>query len=278
MELTVFQYVAAAAIMFASSVLQGMVGFASGLFGIPLLLMTGFSLPQSVTIILLAAVVQTVAGSYQLRREIDFRRVLRPALIRLAALPLGVSALWVFSSLDRQSIKPVIGVLLLVILIVQWIWPMRPAAEPKPAWEWIAFSLSGFLLGFCGMGGPPMALWVMAHDWSAARSRAFLFFVLMTGMIPQSLLLLYLFGDEVVQAAFLGLLGIPLVMAGTTLGLVLGARLPKARWRRVTYVVLTVIALSAIVSPFWQSRSEPAPKPDAPRPSLPDAAAETESK
>lgn len=261
MELTVFQYVAAGLILLAGSVLQGMVGFASGLFGVPLLLMSGFTLPQSVTMVLLAAVVQTVAGSYQLRREIVLREVWRPSLIRLAALPLGIGTLWLFRSLDQQFVKQLVGVLLLLIVVVQGLWRVGPKDTLHPAWEWIAFASSGYMLGLCGMGGPPMALWVMAHDWTTARSRAFLFFVLMTGMLPQSLLLLWLFGSEVMEAGVLGLLGIPLVAAGTVLGLYLGQGLPRARWRGVTYVVLTLIALSAIVSPFWQRA---APRHDGP--------------
>ena len=38
-----------------------------------------------------------------------------------------------------------------------------------------------FLLGLCGMGGPVMVLWVLAHDWPMNKARAFLFFLFTTG-------------------------------------------------------------------------------------------------
>lgn len=263
MDLSIHQWLAAALILFASSVLQGVVGFASGLFGIPLLLLSGFTLPQSITIILLAAAAQTITGSVRLRREIDLRRAWRPALIRVATLPLGIATLWWASSLDPDLIKQLIGGMLLAIVGFQVLFRVPPMEELPAGWEWLAFSLSGFLLGFCGMGGPPMALWVMAHDWSATRSRAFLFFVLMTGMIPQFCLLLWLYGSEVFQAALLGLIGIPVVLLGTAFGLRLGAGLPKRGLRRIVYVVLTLIAISAIASPFL--RREEAADPTTPR-------------
>ena len=250
-DLSILQLLAAAVIVFASSVLQGVVGFASGLFGIPLLLFSGFTLPQSITIILLAAAAQTITGSVRLRREIDLKRVWRPVLIRVAALPAGIAALWWTASLDQDMIKQMIGVMLLVILAVQLVFRVKPVDRLPAVWEWLAFSASGFLLGFCGMGGPPMALWVMAHDWSAARSRAFLFFVLMTGMIPQFCLLLWIFGSDVWQAALLGLIGVPIVLVGSAVGLRLGAGLPKQGLRRIVYVVLLLIAISAIASPMF---------------------------
>ena len=52
------QYLLVSLILFASSVVQGAVGFASGLFGIPLLMLTGISLPDAVAISLVAAAVQ----------------------------------------------------------------------------------------------------------------------------------------------------------------------------------------------------------------------------
>ena len=250
MDLSTFQLLAAAAIMFASSVLQGIVGFASGLFGIPLLLLSGFTLPQSITIILFTAATQTITGSVRLRREIDLKRVWRPALIRVAALPAGIVALWWAESLNQDMIKQLIGVLLLVILVVQLALRVDPVDRLPAVWEWAAFSASGFLLGFCGMGGPPMALWVMAHDWSANRSRAFLFFVLMTGMLPQFVLLVWIFGADVYQAALLGLISIPIVLLGSAVGLRLGAEVPKQGLRRIVYVVLALIAISAIASPI----------------------------
>src|SRR5258705_4900215 len=87
------QYAAVSLILFASSVVQGAVGFAAGLFGIPLLMISGVSFPDAVAISLVAAAPQNIIPAWQHPRQIDFRRALRPILIRLALLTLGLIAL-----------------------------------------------------------------------------------------------------------------------------------------------------------------------------------------
>src|SRR5688500_3379833 len=71
MSLTITAYLLVALILLASSVLQGAVGFASGLFGIPLLMLTGIALPEAVAISLVASAVQNCTAAWQLRHEID---------------------------------------------------------------------------------------------------------------------------------------------------------------------------------------------------------------
>ena len=94
MPFSLEQYAVVSLVLFASSIVQGAVGFAAGLFGIPLLVLSGISFPDAVAIILVAAAPQNMIPAWRLRREIDFRRALRPLLIRYAFLPLGVAVLW----------------------------------------------------------------------------------------------------------------------------------------------------------------------------------------
>jgi len=253
MDVSLLQLLEVTAILFASSVLQGAVGFASGLFGIPLMMLTGLTLPEAVTVALIASGVQNLTGSWQLRREIDWSTTWRPVLIRTAAIPLGVWVLWLAGMLSEQRVKQIIGVVILAILIVQWLWRVRPRDSLHVGWEWFAFSLSGFMLGFCGMGGPPMVLWVMAHRWSSRKWRAFLFIVFLSGMIPQLLLLYAVFGDQIHSALLLGLVGVPITFAGTYFGLAIGHRLPLGALRAATYAILVLIAVMAIAAPLMSA-------------------------
>src|SRR5687768_11494585 len=93
MSFDLTQFVLVSLILFASSIVQGAVGFAAGLFGIPLLMFTGIPLADAVAISFVAAAVQNCIPCWQLRREIDFRAAMRPMLIRFATMPLGVIAL-----------------------------------------------------------------------------------------------------------------------------------------------------------------------------------------
>jgi uncharacterized membrane protein YfcA len=261
MDLSPSETIAIGAIMFLAGVIQATVGFAGGLFGIPLLVRVGLSLPQAVMVSLIGSLVQSATGAYQLRREIDPRITIRPALIRLITLPVGVYVLGLSQSLPADQIKQLIGVVLLAIVFVQWQWQPAPREKLHAAWEWFALGLSGFMAGFCGMGGPAMVLWVMAHCWSAAKSRAFLFFVFAAGMVPQMLLYWWRFGDDVESAMVLGLVGVVITLAGTFVGLRLGAGLAKHRLRRIAYGLLTLIALDAILSPLYSGRATQAGSP-----------------
>ena len=48
----------------------------------------------------------------------------------------------------------------------------------------LTFTGSGVLAGLCGMGGPPLVLWAMAHDWPTQRIRGFLFAPGASAIIP----------------------------------------------------------------------------------------------
>jgi len=244
------QFAALAAILLGASIIQGTVGFAAGLFGIPLMVMTGLKPSEAIMISLMGSFVQSSFGAYRLREEVHVREVLRPTLIRFITLPLGVFSLQWFDTLPQEEVKQVIGAILLVVLLVQWLWRVEPREQLHAGWEWLAFGLSGFMAGFCGIGGPPMVLWVMAHTWTSHKSRAFMFWIFAAGMIPQAGLMWLQFGREMYWPTILGLLGIAVMVAGTQVGLLIGGKLPRHRLRQMTYGLLVLIALGAMLGPF----------------------------
>jgi uncharacterized membrane protein YfcA len=245
------QFAAVCLVLFASSIVQGAVGFAAGLFGIPLLVLAGVSFPDAVAMSLVAAAPQNFIPAWQLRREIDLSLVWRPMLIRFALLPLGVLALWLVGQSSKETASQVVGVLVLAIVATQWLLRAAPRPRLHPAWEWLAFGLGGFLLGFCGMGGPPMVLWVLAHDWPMNRARAFLFFIFATGLVPQGILLWLFFGGEVLDAMLLASLAFPAVVLGLSAGLALSRLLPDWALRLASVLTLVLIAISAIAAPYF---------------------------
>ncbi len=248
---TLTQYLLVSLIVLTSSVLQGAVGFASGLFGTPLLmLLTGISLPDAVAISLVASAFQNCIAAWQLRREIDFRRSLRPILIRFATLPLGVLALYFVGQQGNAVASQVVGVIILAIVAVQQLSQVPPQPRLHPAWEWSAFGLGGFLLGLCGMGGPPMMLWALAHDWPMNRTRAFMYFIFATGIVPQALLLWAAFGHGILWSMLLGAAVLPAVLVGLYSGLWLNKLISDRVLRGLCVAVLVLIAVSAIVSPY----------------------------
>jgi uncharacterized protein len=250
MSFTVTQYAAVSLILFASSVVQGAVGFAAGLFGIPLLVVCGISFPDAVAISLVAAAPQNIIPAWQLRREIDFLGAVRPMLIRYALMPVGVWVLWLVGRENKDAASQLVGIIVLAIVAVQRAWRVEPQPSLHPAWEWLAFSMGGFLLGLCGMGGPAMVLWVLAHDWPMNRARAFLYYIFATGLPVQALLLWLFFGTEMLQAMLLSAAALPSVLAGLWLGLYLSRLVPDRVLRSLSLAMLVLIAVSAIVTPW----------------------------
>ena len=243
-----------AGILCLGSLLQTIVGFGAGLLGIPLLLLAGFSPVQAVAVVTVTSIIQSAIGSWKLRQSIQFSDTQRPILIRLLMLPVGALALWKLGQHNQQLVKQAIGVSLLLIVLVQW--RLRIAATTKlhPFWEWGAFSTSGLLLGFCGMGGPVLGLWAVAHDWSPKRSRGFIFMVMLGGNIPVAIMHVTLFGSPVAWGFVWGLYGLPWVFLGTIGGLWAARWISKQRLRQVMLGVLAVIGFQAGIWPFLADR------------------------
>jgi uncharacterized membrane protein YfcA len=186
-----------------------------------------------------------------MRREVDFRRSVRPILIRFATLPLGVGALYLVGKESSSLASQVVGAVILSIVAVQWSFRIPPQPKIHDGWEWLAFGMGGFLLGLCGMGGPAMVLWVMAHDWPMNRAKAFLYFLFSTGVPLQALFLWLAFGNEILTPMSIGLATLPVVLCGLYAGLYLGRHCSDRALRRLSMAVLVAIAVSALVSPYF---------------------------
>ncbi|MCA9239764.1 MAG: sulfite exporter TauE/SafE family protein [Planctomycetales bacterium] len=242
-------------VMTLGSLIQGAVGFASGLFSIPLLVMGGVELQEAATINFLLTAVQNTVGAWRLREELTVRDAAVPVVTRWAGLPLGAIALAKTAALDQGLIKQIVGGLLLVTVIVLWLWKAKHRAHISLPTTILAFLTSGFLLGFAAIGGAPMVLYVNALDWSAAKCRAFLFLVSATGVPLMAVLLAINFGRTLLPAVVAAVMVLPVVWVGLHVGLHLGKKLDKPLFRRITFSLLTLIALTALLAPFLMEKS-----------------------
>lgn len=192
------------------------------------------------------AMCQTAFGARDLRHDIPWRIAWASVGVRLLGLMIGVFLLTRLVLLDRQTVQLVVGVILCVMVITQFLWKPRLRDEIHRGWATTAWLSSGLLSGLCGMGGPPVVLWSMSLNWSAHRTRGFLF-VTLGAVIPVQLILLSMtFGAPILWNSALGLLLLPLIYVGSRLGLSIGRRIEKDRLRRLAYAVLLVMGVSAI--------------------------------
>lgn len=233
-------------IVLAGSLLQGTVAFGFGLFSVPLLLMVGLPMPEVLAISAVCTAVQSANGVHHLRQALPWRELGISVAVRGMTMLLGI---WVLSSLvtcAQAQLKFWIGFVMLLLVILQASWQPQPRPRLHPGWNLTAFLTSGFTGGLCAMGGPPLVMWVMAHDWTVERTRAFLFASFMS-LVPLQLAVLYwTFGESVGRGMLVGLALSPVVLLGSWFGLRLGARFSKPVLRRLAFALLVAIALSAM--------------------------------
>jgi uncharacterized membrane protein YfcA len=156
-------------IMTFGSVVQGAVGFASGLIGVPLLMLSGWSLPEAATINLVSTSVQNATGAVKLWSHLEPRELVFPVVVRWLAIPLGTYVAWLADQhLAHNQAKQLIAVVLFAIILLMYFGRVSPRESLNLFWQSLAFSSSGFMFGFASIGGPPLVLYVNALTWSAA--------------------------------------------------------------------------------------------------------------
>ena len=245
-----------ALIMTLGSIVQGAVGFASGLIGVPLLVLCNFSLPEAATINLVSTSLQNVTGAWKLWPHLEKRELVLPVIVRSLALPFGTYAAYLANrQLNPAQSKQLVGVFLLVVVSLLLGLKARPREYLHWSWQVIAFSASGFLMGFAAIGGAPMVLYVNSLDWSAHKSRAFLFFCSAAVLPIAFASFWYEHGTQILPAVGMTLTLMPLILSGLWVGLKLGHQISKPLFRRVTYGLIIAIAVFSIATPFLANRT-----------------------
>ena len=244
------QMLLAALILFAASLIQAMIGFAFNLIAIPLLIWSGFTLAESVAMTSIPIFVQLSLNCWKLRNHIAWRDLPLPIVIRFVTLPIGVALLYTINSMDTGTIKQLVGVILLGIISVQLFVRFKPRESFHRFWDMLAFGTSGVMLGMIGMGGPPVVVWLMAHNWEAKRTRAFVSFLFLVAAPVQIVLLYWKLGDQVGHAFGWGMMLLPVVIVASLIGIRIGNTFDRARLKKAVMFFLFLTAVVSIVSPY----------------------------
>lgn len=229
---------------------QSAAGFAAGLLIIPAMLWGGFSIPEAQASLIVATIPQNTWGVWSFRDAAEPRRLIWPGAARLLFLPVGIASLTWLESFSVVTLRQMVGVMVLIATLVTIGVRPTPRQYVHPGWGWLAFPLSGFFQGLVGMGGPPMVLWVQAHDWDTRQSRVFLFAMYLISIIPALLVLFLFFGDRIVPVSLGTIAIIPWLLVVTWLGLKAGTALGQERLRRVTYGLLLLTGGAGIAAPW----------------------------
>lgn len=241
------QILEAGIIIFLGSILQGAIGFGIGLFSIPIMVWAGIGLPATIAIVTVASGLQTGWSWQRTRDHLPWRDPVPITIVRLLAMPLGIVALGVLSGQGQGVAKQVVGAAIIVILAAQWIFQVKPRQHLAPAWMWVAGLSSGFLTGMISMGGPPLVMWVMAHDWPGRRARAFLWESFLIATPFMMALLGWQFGRAMIIPMLFGAILTPLIVAGSAVGLRVGAMMNRVHLRFAMTILLLIIAVTSLV-------------------------------
>ena len=164
----------AAVVMFMGSTVLSTIGFGIGMTTIPALLFV-FD-PQTVVIVVnTVSLILFVLIVFQNRTELPFRRVGPLALAGLAAVPVGV---FVLKESDSHALKIAISAITILLTILIASRAQAPIPRGLLTGLVVAFGVS-LTLNALGIGGPVMALYIFAQNWSrnAVRGALSLYFL-----------------------------------------------------------------------------------------------------
>ncbi len=226
---------------------QSAIGFGYALFAIAPLLWIGIPLPSAIAIICTCTAIQSVLAARRLRANVPWGLVYKAALTRFGFMIIGMLLLKVLVDNNSSNIKGIVGGVLCFLVLIQFVWRPKPVDEMHLGWGVLSWISSGLLSGFCGMGGPPLVLWSMAHSWSTKKTKGFLFAVFALISPLQVIMLGVVFGVDILWNVALGLAFSPVVYLGYRIGLPLGSRMDKTKLRRVALTVLFFTGITAVM-------------------------------
>jgi len=227
---------------FVAALVTGIAGFAFGLVAAAVWLHILTPLQTATLIIAFGLVVQGISV-WKLRHALRWSR-LWPFLVGGAlGVPLGVAILgWA----PPDHVRTAVGVLLVLYSSYTL---ARPAIKPikgggATADASVGF-LNGVLGGLTGLAGILTTIWCGIRGWPKDEQRA-IFQPIGVAIFAMSAFWLGIKGAVSTDTAWLFVVGLPVLLAGTWLGLKLYGHLDEAGFRKVVLILLLVSGLALI--------------------------------
>jgi uncharacterized membrane protein YfcA len=219
---------------FAGALVAGLSGFAFGLVAASIWLYILTPLQTATLIIAFGLIVQGYSV-WKLRHALDWSR-LWPFLIGAAiGVPAGVTILtWA----NPVHVRAGTGIFLVLFSLYAL---FRPAMKPitaggAPADAGVGF-LNGVLAGITGLAGILVTIWCGLRGWPKDQQRA-VFQPAAVAIFAMSAAWLGAKSAVSADTIRLFLFGVPVLLAGTWLGMKLYGRLDEAKFRKVVLVLL----------------------------------------
>jgi uncharacterized membrane protein YfcA len=221
---------------FAGALVAGLSGFAFGLVAASIWLYI-LSPLQSATLIVAFGLIVQGYSVWKLRHALDWKK-LRPFIIGAAiGVPMGVTVLtWT----DPAWVRAGVGVFLVLYSLYAF---FRPTLKPVEGGGAVADAgvgfLNGVLGGMTGLAGILVTIWSGLRGWPKDQQRT-IFQPVAVAIFLMSAFWLGAKGAITPDIIKLFAIGLPVLIAGTWLGLKLYGRLDEASFRKVVLVLLFV--------------------------------------
>ena len=229
---------------FAAALVAGLAGFAFGLVAAAAWLHVLTPLQTASLIIAFGLIVQGVAV-WKLRHALQWRRLWPFLLGGMLGVPLGVALL---SVANPDHMRAGIGAFLILYSIYAL---ARPSLQPvhaggAPADAGVGL-LNGILGGATGLAGIIVTIWCGLRGWPKDVQRT-VFQPTGVAIFAMSALVLGLNGAANADTIRLFLIGLPVLLAGTWLGLRLYGRVDEAGFRKLVLALLLISGVALILS------------------------------
>lgn len=228
---------------FAAALVAGLAGFAFGLVAAAAWLHILTPIETATLIIGYGLIVQGISV-WKLRHALSWHR-LWPFLVGGAVgVPVGAIML---TAMNAAVVRTVIGVVLVIYAINGLTRPqLKPISTAGNAADIGIGFFNGALGGMTGLAGIVVTIWCGVRGWPKELQRAVFQPVAVT-TFAMSAVWLGAGGALTISTATLFLLGLPVLLAGTWLGLKFFGRLDEAAFRRVVLILLLMSGAALIV-------------------------------
>lgn len=234
--------VAAVGIVLLGGMVSGVTGFGFGLVIVPIML----TIFPPATVVAVNRALGLVTGAVILgadRRHVDRSAVVRLIPWAVAGLPVGILVL---KRVDGSVIRLLAGGVVIAFAALAASGRRLPGMTSRCAAPVAGFS-GGVLGTSIGMSGPPVVLLFSGRDMTPMAFRATItgYFVVLDFVAVPLLIASGAVGWHEVRIA--GAL-LPVALIGRSLGRILGMRVERERFRRLTLGLLIVTGLSAVAT------------------------------
>jgi uncharacterized protein len=227
---------------FAAALVAGLAGFAFGLVAAAVWLHVLTPVQTASLIIAFGLIVQGIAV-WKLRRALQWRRLWPFLLGGLVGVPLGVALLGLA---NPDYMRAGVGVLLIAYSVHGLARPaMKPVAAGARTDAGVGL-LNGILGGANGLAGIIVTIWCGLRGWPKDVQRT-VFQPVGVSVFAMSALWLGASGAVGLDTLRLFAIGLPILLAGTWLGLKLYGRVDDAGFRKI---VLTLLLVSGVALMF----------------------------